>query len=340
MKKNNFINGFLNPAFAHSHNNIPDQLQTYVHPCVIDQKPHIVYPKGLQQDAPDVFRQLSHYFSNMGYQLKEDQRDKKSKSVQHPRRRKWVPIVLFTAGLLFESTANADVEITIDTQSVNSLHNIELNLISNKSILSNIRSQINIPDSKINQEQQANSVAASEIHHLLSSRYQKESDDPLYIPDDLKKIANYYSQHPEVIALLQAIKDKNWSLKFDPNHWTTLASGNAFEVNKAEVHINTRSAAQLRLNDSCKENPVCIASPADALLHELLHVHVMFNDSKTFISHGGMNQVLYPYQHERHIIKQERELYKKMSATDGIKRPYRHSHAGRIVKANCTTCIK
>ena len=162
----------------------------------------------------------------------------------------------------------------------------------------------------------------------------------MYIADDLKKIADYYSQYSEVISLLQAIKNKNWSLKFDQHNWTTIASGNAFEVGKAEVHINTRSAAQLRLNDCCKENPVCIASPADALLHELLHVHAMFNDSKTFIKHGGMNQVLYPYQHERHIIKQERQLNKNMSASDGIKRPYRHSHTGRIVKANCSTCIK
>jgi len=340
MKTNNFINGLLRPSSHHLHNSTPEQMQTYVHPCVIDQQPHIVYPRGLQQDAPDVFRQLSQYFSNMGYRLKEDQRDKSQTDSQHPRRRKWAPIILFTAGLLFESTANADVEITIDNQSVDSLHNIELSLISNKSILSDIRSQINYTSTDTKRTLQANSVAANEIYTLLNSRYQRGHGDPLYIPDDLRKMADYYSQYPEVISLLQAIKNKNWSLKFDLNNWTTIASGNAFEIEKAEVHINTRSAAQLRLNDSCKENPICIASPADALLHELLHVHAMFNESKTFITHGGMNQVLYPYQHERHIIKQERELYKKMSATDGIKRPYRHSHAGRIVKANCSTCIK
>jgi len=131
MKTNNFINGLLKPSSLYLRNNTPEQLQTYVHPCVIDQQPHIVYPRGLQQDEPDVFRQLSQYFSNTRYQLKEDQRDKNKNDSQHPRRRKWAPIILFTASLLFESTANADVEITIDNQSVDSLHNIELCLISN-----------------------------------------------------------------------------------------------------------------------------------------------------------------------------------------------------------------
>lgn len=317
------------------------RLQTYVHPCVINNQPHIIYPRGLKADSPHIFKQLSHYFKNMGYQLKEDQRQQQNNTEQHFKRRSWVPIVLFSAGLLFESTAHADIEINLDNNSSTDQQQIKLQLISNNAVLSNIRHRLNNDAIKI-QDMPLTSMAetANVLFKILNSRYQKNKNDPEHIQSDLRTMSEYFSRYPEVVSLLNALKNKNWTLVFDRNNWTTIASGNIFEIEKAEIHINTRSAAQLRLNDSCKDNPVCIASPADALLHELLHVHSMFNDTETFMAQGGMNNVLYPYQHERNIIKQERELYKKMSKQDGIKRPSRHSHAGRIVKANCSTCIK
>ena len=339
MKTNNLISWLSSLSPKHLYP--AESIQTYVHPCVIDKQAHIVYPRGLEQDSPQTFKQLYQYFSNLGYKLKEDQRQDPSQSSHGFQRRTWAPIILFTAGLLFESSAHADIEINIDERSVISQQQIELNLISNNSVLSDIRNQFEMPEPTTTKKlPKLKQQTAEVLFNILSTRFQKDKKDPQYILDDLRKIANYYSNFPEVVSLFHAIKNKNWTLKFDQDNWTTIASGNVFEIEKAEVHINTRSAAQLRLNDSCKNNPVCIASPADALLHELLHVHTMFNDTKTFMTQGGMNNLLYPYQHERSIIKQERELYKKMSQSDNIKRPSRHSHAGRIVKANCSTCIK
>ena len=106
------------------------------------------------------------------------------------------------------------------------------------------------------------------------------------------------------------------------------------QVDKAIIHFNTRSAAQLRLNNGCDDNPVCIASPADALLHELLHTHSMLVKSEEFIAQGGMNNVIYPYEHEYSVIGKERKLYASMSSQDDIKRPQRREHTGRTVKAN------
>lgn len=324
-----------------SSDDISTRLQTYVHPCVINNQAHIIYPRGLETDSPHIFTQLSRYFGSMGYRLKEDQRQQANDTEHHHKRHSWMPIVLFTASLLFESTAQADVEINIDNNSTINQQQIELQLISNNTVLSNIRHRLNTGVIKIqNMPLTPMSETASTLFEILNSRYQKNKDDPEHIQNDLRTISEYFSRYPEVVLLLNGLKYKNWTLVFDRDNWTTIASGNIFEIEKAEIHINTRSAAQLRLNDSCKANPVCIASPADALLHELLHVHSMFNDTETFMAQGGMNNVLYPYQHERSIIKQERELYKEMSNQDGIKRPSRHSHAGRIVKANCSTCIK
>ena len=113
------------------------------------------------------------------------------------------------------------------------------------------------------------------------------------------------------------------------------------QVDKAVIHFNTRSAAQLRLNNGCDNNPVCIASPADALLHELLHTHnSMLVKGEEFIAQGGMNNVMYPYKLEYAVIGVERKLYAKMSHQDNLKRPQRREHTGRTVKANCPTCIK
>ncbi len=313
---------------------------TYVHPCVIDKQPHIVYPRGLASAAPDLFQQLKQYFSRLGYQLKEDQRNQQSKNQHASKRRPWAPIMLFSAGLLFESTAMADVEINIDDVSQINNSQIELNLINNRSIRQQIKQELNIdPHFDEIEIPTLKHRTAVVLHKILSSRYQPQPNDPTHIQQDLKTMADYYSSYPEVVSLFNAIKNANWSLVFDEENWTTIASGNIASIEKAEVHFNSRSAAQLRRNDSCKQS-ICIASPADALLHELLHVHSMFNETETFLAQGGMNGVLYPYQHERTIISQERTLYKQMTNIDNLKRPYRYNHSGHIVKANCATCIK
>lgn len=315
--------------------------QTYVQPCVINNQPHIIYPRGLATTSPLLFQQLSGYFLAQGYQLKEDQRYRDSASQYAARRRAWAPIVLFTVGLFFESSVNADVEIDITDRSDLDHTQVELNIISNEPIRQQIREELHVsPFLDRIEDSSLKNRSAQVLFDILISRYQASDSDPAYITSDLQTIAEYFSSFPEVITLFNSIKDANWTLVYDENNWTTIASGNAVNIDKTEIHFNTRSAAQLRLNDSCKQNPVCIASPADALLHELLHVHSIFNDTENFLAQGGMNQVLYPYQHERNIIHQERQLYKKMSSQDDIKRPYRHSHAGRIVKANCATCIK
>ena len=326
------------PTVAHA---VKNSLHTYVHACVINDQPTIVYPRGLEAESPDLLAQLSQYFSDRGYRLKEDQRHKDKSHHKEFKRRAWAPILLFTAGLFFESSAYADIEIDIAEANALNQQNVELKLVSSDSILKKIRNDLDVSPifDKIEMPS-LKTQTAKVLFNILISRYQKNDNDPGHVNEDLRQIADYYSNYPEVVSLFKALKDTNWSLVFDEHNWTTVASGNVLNIEQAEIHFNTRSAAQLRLNDSCKQNPVCIASPADALLHELLHVNSMFNDTETFMAQGGMNSMLYPYQHERSIIKQERELYKTMSQHDSIKRPSRHSHAGRIVKANCSICIK
>lgn len=318
----------------------PSGLHAYVHPCVINNLPHIVYPRGLQEKSPDLFFQLTRYYHNKGYILKEDQRSEKFSNKYKNQRQKWAPILLFTASLIFESSAFADIEIDINKDaSFQKQQNIELKLISNNEIRQQIQHSVNLA-SNVKKEVHIKSELAQSLFDELKNRYQKQKTDPEYIVEDLKEIANYYSDFSESVGLINALKDKNWMLSFDEHNWVTTGSGTMFQVDKAVIYFNTRSAAQLRLNNGCTNNPVCIASPADALLHELLHVHSMLVKSEEFITQGGMNNVLYPYKHEYAVIDAERELYASMSTQDNIKRPQRREHTGRIVKANCPTCIK
>ena len=312
----------------------------YVHPCVINDTPHIVYPRGLQEKSPGLFAKLSQHYQKQGFALKEDQRSEKYANKYKNERQKWAPILLFTASLFFESSAFAEVEVDIHEDASFQQHqNIELQLISNKSIRESIQFSVD-PTNQIDKKVELKSELAQSLFETLRERYKKQKNDPNYIVNDLKKIANYYSSFPESVALIEALKNKNWELSFDENNWVTTGSGNMMQVEKAVIHFNTRSAAQLRLNNGCIDNPVCIASPADALLHELLHAHSMLVNSEEFIAQGGMNNVIYPYKHEYDVIGKERKLYASMSSQDNIKRPQRREHTGRTVKANCPTCIK
>ena len=313
---------------------------TYVHPCVIDSKPHIIYPRGLQEKSPHLFAKLSQHYQLQGYALKEDQRSENSSSNYKNERKKWAPILLFTASLLFESSAFADIELDVnDTSSLHKQQQVELQLISNHKIREQIKYSLTVT-SDIKEAVRIKSGLAQSLFKELNKHYQKQKTDPDYIINDLKEIANYYSDFPESITLIEELKNKNWSLSFDEHNWVTTGSGNMLKVDKAVIHFNTRSAAQLRLNNGCADNPVCIASPADALLHELLHAHSMLVNSEKFIAQGGMNNVLYPYKHEYAVIDAERELYANMSKQDSVKRPQRREHTGRTVKAHCPTCIK
>ena len=315
---------------SHSH--------AYVHPSVINNELHIVYPRGLEEKAPHLFEKLTKHYKNQGYALKEDQRTEKYANKYKNERQKWAPILLFTASLLFESSACADIELDIGSASPLD-HQVELQLISNNKIREQIKFSV-ASAGHVEKQIKIKSNLAQSLFETLNKRYISQVSDPDYVLNDLKEIANYYSDFPESVRLIEELDNKNWSLSFDEDNWLTTGSGSSLSVDKAVIHFNTRSAAQLRLNNGCSDNPICIASPADALLHELLHAHSMLVKGEEFIAQGGMNNVVYPYEHEYAVIDDERSLYAKMSSQDKIKRPQRREHTGRTVKARCSTCIK
>lgn len=312
--------------------------QVYVHPCVINNRPHIVYPQGLPAQQPKLFQSLHDYYQHKGYALKEDQRRANSTRQHAHERRRWAPILLFTAELMLDGTAFADPSITKQGQLAHTDHQVKLLLVSAPTNHAANELPALLPQQA--KLKAIDSAVANRIYDLLQQRYKRNDSDPDYISNDFRQIANYYSGFPEVIKILESLNNKNWRLVYDELSWVTVASGNVFKVDSVSVHFNTRSAAQLKMYNRCKENPVCIASPADALLHELLHTQSMLVNTQEFLAQGGMNAVMYPYKHEYAIIDAERKLYATMSSRDSIKRPQRIDHTGRLVKAQCAICIK
>jgi hypothetical protein len=306
-----------------------------IHPCVINGQPHIVYPRGLQQKSPDFYLLLEQHFTSRGYLLKEDQRSGQKSHKAKNKRSILAPVMLLTTSLLLKGTASA-TEGRLDETDYTG-QKIELRLVPNiddkDPLLPNLEQPSQVENTSLN------SQVALDIFRILLHKYDQQFDDPGYITEDFKQIANYYSEFPEIVHLFSSLKTKNWQLAYSTHNWSTTALGTAFDVNNVTIYFDTRSAAQLRLNNGCKDNPVCVASPADTLLHELLHLHSMLVKTEEFLAEGGMSSQMYPYLHENSIIKQERELYTRMTEQDAIKRPYRFEHVGKAITASCPTCI-
>jgi hypothetical protein len=156
----------------------PAFLHTYVHPCIINHQPHIVYPRGLLENSPRLFIKLTQFYQQQGYLIKEDQRSDKASVQAKNERRKWLPVLLFTVSLIFESSAFADVELEVnEVAAIQQYQNIELQLISNHKVRERIQLNVQQPRLMSNTKKQINSAQAESIFKVLLNRYQKQTTD-------------------------------------------------------------------------------------------------------------------------------------------------------------------
>lgn len=180
-----------------------------------------------------------------------------------------------------------------------------------------------------------------QIYRLLRSRWQAEAADPTTLTDDLQNMAAYYSRFPAVRDLFAQLEEYDWQLRYAHQTFTTRVSGSRLRVKSVSVYFDPRSAAQFKFHRACSEKrPFCVASPADVLLHELLHAQSVLSAPEEFLVQGGMNTQLYPYEHERHTIAREQGLYRSMTAVDHNPRPLRSEHSGRHLAVACATCVR
>ncbi len=290
--------------------------RVYVHPCVIGDDCCFVHERGLAQRDPRGYSQLRQLARETGFRLQEDRRQKDLR-VPANRRRRWALVLALALCFVSDgevmageehgaNSARALWKATGTSVGTRSSSPVPIAVTRDWVGSSGLFDPVKGTRSPI---QEAQPGAFEKIRRLLHSHYRAKPGDPDHIKGDIDRIAAYYSKFPDVLQLLSSLEGQAWHLRYGKDTWATKASGTRVRVNQATVVFDPRMAAQLRFNRACAGNGHCTASPADALLHEFLHVRTMLLDWQRFIDQGGMGGSLYPYAHEAEVINAENALY-------------------------------
>jgi len=301
-----------------------------LHACVIGGQPHIIYPKGLPRKDPLTFSELQTFAYANRLRLMEERRSD-IRIEDTDKRRPWLPILLLTISA--NSTAEDDVEGISQNVFLSPPGTLEEHL----SIESAREKLVNEDEIYANEAKDT----AVRIFHALQVHFQPGKSDPEDMTSELRLLAGYYSRYDSVIDIFDELDSLPWKLKFETRSFRTQVTGTAMTVQDATVYFDPRFGAQLKFQNACDEKlPFCVASPADALLHELLHARNILQHPEAYIAAGGMGGLLYPFEHERKTIEAENNLYRSMTAVDQKPRPIRNEHTGRYVLVACSTCVR
>jgi hypothetical protein len=324
-----------------------------LHPCVINGKSAIVCQRDLSRNDPIAFAALKVISDRYGLFLKEDSRiiDDGFKF----NRRQGIAIMLSFCLSMFATTRQISAAETNSASAINVVTHLSLPLNTMQAKMSinadgakvlslrhaslPLAATVFETHSKKNALLAVDTVAETKIKDFLQAAYRQTSIDPKGISDDFAALANYYARYPQVIALFSVLFDKPVQLLYKSDSWQTQAWGSENSVDQVSIYFDTRTAAQFINRDDCAENPACNISPADALLHELLHAKLMLVESQEFFKTGGLKPTLYPIEHERTVISEENGLYQTMNQEDGLARPIRSRHNGEIFHVECALCM-
>lgn len=307
-----------------------------VHPCVINCVPSLVHHPDLEREDQGLFRFLQALASRSGFQLRCDRRHCNEATAKNQRgwkhRKKWIPVILLSAGMMLPKLSYAsEVPLASIKAFMTNLSSADIQKPSDLGVRNPLASE---PFTEAQEDWQ------KKIAGILTDHWQPGENDPENMVEKISALANYYSQFPEVRRLLVALSDLPWHMQYSKNRYLTEVFGTQKAVHSARIYFDPASAAQLQFSDSCIESsPVCVASPADVLLHELLHVHQVFVDPVRFIAQTAAAKGSYPHAHEEKTIELEQQLYRSMSSVDNLQRPSRSAHVGRSVAVRCFTCI-
>lgn len=179
-----------------------------------------------------------------------------------------------------------------------------------------------------------NSAAAAAITADLKARLDGTLTPAL--ARQMSEIADYYSQYPEVVELFDALRPHPYTLRPEDGQWLTVSQLADGSVTQVSVRFDLRTAALMHGANGCADQPACTTMPADALLHELLHVYLMRVRQDEFVR--LMRDPRGPQLHEQEVIGLEYRLYRAMEARDALPRPARTGHEGHLVAVDCPLC--
>lgn len=304
------------------------------HACEIDGIPSIVHPVDMAASDPVGYQRLTAFAHQYGLRLQPERRQR-SDAVHQERRRPWLPILLLTISAGFAHAGENDAQWSAR---LNFSQPAQTEINEDDTRFATATSQLPV---RALDEVALYTPLVQTLLQTLRRHWQPTPEDPVSLDRELQLMAVYYSEFPEVVDLLFSLDELDWGLQYQPRTFRTEVTGTALSVKNATVFFDPNFGARLKFQRACNEKLAhCIASPADALLHEFLHARSILKNTQKYIEQGGMGGLLYPFEHEREMIREENALYRAMTAIDMHPRPIRHEHTGRYVLVACSTCIQ
>jgi hypothetical protein len=295
-----------------------------IHTCIIGGHYHFVHAPKLAEQDPTYFKRLERYAAKLGAKLLADRRSALAGDSGY-RRKALMPVIFLALGVSVDNAQGESIEAALNMLHPPA-HTTPITTVPGP------RERIAIKDA---------GPESRALRQILLSRLVVDDGKRAEVEADIAGLADYYANHPEATHLLTELAQEEWTLEYAPGTFRTTVKGSRMTVDAVTVHFDPRSAAQLKFYDKCGEKkPFCVASPADALLHELLHAYTILKHTKRFIAQGGLSQHMYPYEHEQQTIRHENQLYAAMSRRDNQPRPIRQDHTGQHVMVSCVTCIE
>ncbi len=316
----------------------------WLHPCEVGGKRTWVHSADLHHRHPGVFRLLCLRAQKLGVQLLAERR-KSLKPARDCRRAVWLPMIALNVALALPVSAepvNAkSSELGQSTATVGDDQHGHVTLMAMPS--SPERSHPLAALSSVPSIKGTGHRTSQEIASLLQARLLAANEAPFDVQRVTQALGGYYSRFPEVRELFAYLKRHEWSLMYQPNAYQTSVKGTQFKVDSIVVAFDPAIGAQFKFNRGCVDKPAfCYASPADVLLHELLHVKTVLEEAKVgrVEALAAMGSGVYPYRHEYRTIEQEKQLYLTMRRVDQKPRPLRSEHRGQAVAVACVTCLQ
>ena len=332
--------------------------------CLVEGQQTMIYHADFSLNNPEAFAHLERIANQSGWYLLEDRR-KVAHKVEHDRRQRVVlaSIRLAASSFLLHNTSVMASDLGLNSATVRgptlfaASHVNAATIVRPLGLFSPATDYFNENKNGLALDEHA---AHSDAHDhsdmmiaadfspekyqavlkLLGKKWIKNKRDPGYLGDDIDEMAQYIAARPQAYELLMSVRKQPWTLHHRAGEFRSDVRGTNFDVNSVRIYFDTRAAAILKSHEACEVDAGhCTASPVDALLHELLHAKLTLTETDEFIRSGGMSGAIYPYQHERKVIALENKMYRAMSAHDQQPRPYRRSHVGTLITAECATCI-
>lgn len=330
--------------------------------CIVEGQQTMIYHADYSTNNPESFAYLEQLANQAGWYLLEDRR-KVAHQVEHDRRQRVVlaSIRLAASSFLLHNTSVIASEFGLNSSTVRGQIMFAASHVNASTIVrplglfspatdyfsgdhDGLGHRSRAMDSHDHPEMTlADDVSAEKyqaVLKVLDKKWIKNKRDPGYLGDDIDEMAHYIAARPQAYELLMSVRKQPWTLHHRAGEFRSDVRGSNFDVHSVKIYFDTRAAAILKSHEACElDARHCTASPVDALLHELLHAKLTLTETAEFIRSGGMSSAIYPYQHERKVIALENKMYRAMSIHDQQPRPYRRSHVGTLITADCATCI-